>query len=97
MEVALFSNSIDRDWRAQTRAWGLLLNGMAPQVLGCDIDDRAFIALFVEDSEPPFWHGYPQDSRNASVNDSVATTWYELGYISRAQMRKIINGERCSR
>lgn len=88
-------------WVNGLEAWGLHLPLQSPQYLGTAQDHTTpvFIARFVANSSPRFWHGYPLDHRRSTAHipeARVLTQWITIGYLSKAKVRKIVRGQPCS-
>lgn len=84
--------------------WGLHIVAGRLAYLGESASDSSepfralFIAKFVDSNENDRWHGYPAD--HVSNTQDIPTSdwlmyWFEAGYISQSQLRKISRGQKC--
>lgn len=99
-EVQCFIQAIDCNWKSDSTAWGIKLKDASLQVIGHNNNGQDLkVAKFVDGSNNNVWHGYPADHMN-KAHDRPTTTvlkdWVQKGYLTKAKMSKIRQGQSCS-
>lgn len=99
-EVNCFSNSYLKNWKSNTKAWGLFIENEMLKVIGLNNSNQELkLAKFVDANGNNIWHGYPADYMN-KVHDipieNVLKNWVEQKYITKAKMNKIRRGISCN-
>lgn len=99
-ERTCFINSYNNAWFNNNTGWGLHFYDQIVDYLGVshDRERRLFIAKFVADNGPSYWHGYPADYQ-INIQDipreDVLNKWLAGGIFSPAKIRKILRGKPC--
>lgn len=79
--------------------WGLHLPEGRPDWLGIatDRETELIFAKFVSSPGHP-WHGYPADQRRSAdiPLEAILEDWMSSDLFTRAKVRKIIKGQKCS-
>jgi hypothetical protein len=92
-EVELFIFSKSANWTEDNVCYGLKLNGTAILVIGRTPDNHNLkIAKFVDGNRNNKWHGYPADPKNKSQDipcTEILTSWRNLNYIGKSDVRKL--------
>ena len=101
IELAVYQNSVNNNWLADTAYWGLHLKGYIAHQLGVSrqpSSDGLKIAKFVVDQQNN-WHGYPVAhwiSPWDNPSDEILRKWKAAGIINKAKMAKIHRGQKCN-
>jgi hypothetical protein len=105
-EVAVFERACKASWSSSSgeQAWGLHLIAGKPSALGSASSDpsskeRLWLAKFVRNALPVFWHGYPARYRRKKQDCppvSVLQDWWSRGYIQKHEILKIRSCRPCS-
>lgn len=100
-EVACFDLAVQAEWAFRNSFWGLHIGaaglgplGVAPPPSSCQLH----IAKFVGDAIGN-WHGYPVAhwlSPYDKPSETILSSWFELGLISKPKMAKIHRGKQCA-
>ena len=99
-ELTCFKKSHTNSWLSTDTGWGLHFNNRKVDHLGisCDRLRRLFIAKFIANSNPSYWHGYPADYQ-INVRDipavEILDAWIANKIFSPAKIRKISKGQPC--
>lgn len=99
-ERICFINSYNRNWLLDNIGWGLHFIDESVDYLGVSHDRQRqlFIAIFMENQNQSFWHGYPADYQ-VNIQDipseEVLSKWLEDEILSPAKIRKIVRGKAC--
>jgi hypothetical protein len=112
-EVNTFEGAYSLSWTSTSgqQAWGLHLVDGRPTILGTaptklgtthrgpSRTERLWLAKFVRNATPVFWHGYPANYRHKSQDRppvSVLQAWHDCGYISKREISRIRGSKPCS-
>lgn len=105
-EVTTFEGAYSSSWfsRSGEQAWGLHDVNGKPHALGITAGglprkERLWLAKFVRNAMPLFWHGYPANYRFNSQDrppDYVLRDWHRHGYIRKHEISRIRRGRACS-
>jgi hypothetical protein len=99
-ERMCFSDSYGKSWFVDNTGWGLHFynNGVEHLGLSHDRKRNLFIAKFIENDSPPYWHGYPADYQ-MNIHDipkeEILKKWLTGEIFSPAQIGKIARGKTC--
>ncbi len=98
-EINCFIQTITQKWVSGVEAWGLKLNGTTLEVIGVTNTKKELkIAKFVDGTSTNVWHGYPADHMTKSQDRPttiILKNWVDNGYITKAKMNKIRQGQLC--
>ncbi len=99
-EVNCFIQTISNNWKAGVEAWGIKLNGNTLQVVGISNNKYELkLAKFVDGTNTDVWHGYPADHMYKAQDrptTEILKLWVTEGYLSKAKMNKIRQGQLCN-
>ena len=105
-EVDTFERGFGSEWFSSKKswAWSLYLNTQRPNPLGVSKRSeppiqRLWIAKFVKNASPAFWHGYPADYRRRTQDRpdiDVLEDWRRQGFIGKREIAKIRSGLKCN-
>jgi hypothetical protein len=99
-EVNCFIQTISNNWKAGFEAWGIKLNGNTLQVVGLSNNNYELkLAKFVDGTNTDVWHGYPADHMYKSQDrptTEILKFWVTEGYLTKAKMNKIRQGQLCN-
>lgn len=76
--------------------WGLLIEDGESCIIGkTKYGDATKIAIFDNGDHNDFWHGYPADYIRSQEypSDDILGRWRDKGYITKADIRRIIRGK----
>ena len=99
-ELTCFKESHAHSWLLIDTGWGLHFSNQKADHLGisCDKLRSLFIAKFIANDNPSYWHGYPADYQ-VNVRDipslEILNNWMANQIFSRAKIRKILKGQPC--
>ncbi|MEA0553574.1 hypothetical protein U1P98_06555 [Lysinibacillus irui] len=99
-EFSCFERMMNNSWvNNNVKGWSLHRVNGQNLVLGVSTrDEEVKIAKFVDSANITEWHGYPVDYR-LSIHDKpdikIIRDWFDKGYITKSQMRKISQGQGC--
>lgn len=99
-ERACFLHSYTSGWIDDDTGWGLHFHEQIVDYLGLshDRERRLFIAKFVANRRPSYWHGYPADYQ-VNIQDipreDVLNKWLADEIFSPAKISKILRGKAC--
>jgi len=98
-EIQCFIQSVTNNWKNGFEAWGVKLIGTTLQVVGVSKSKTQLkLAKFVGGISTNVWHGYPADHMTKSQDRPttvILKSWVESGYITKAKMNKIRQGQLC--
>jgi hypothetical protein len=99
-EIACFVLMREQSWGSHRQGWSLHLREARVHYLGVGVDRKRqlFLAKFLGEPEAERWHGYPADYLTFPQDipgGPILLAWVELGYLSRAKMRKILCQQPC--
>jgi hypothetical protein len=99
-EVNCFIQTIDKNWKEGIEAWGIKLIGTTLQVVGISNNNNELkLAKFVDGTNTNVWHGYPADHMYKAQDrptTEILRFWVNEGYITKAKMNKIRQGQLCN-
>lgn len=99
-EVNCFIQTISNNWKEGLEGWGIKLIGTNLQVIGISNDNNELkLAKFVDGTNTNVWHGYPADymcKAQDRPNTETLKFWVTEGYITKAKMNKIRQGQLCN-
>jgi hypothetical protein len=99
-EIDCFVFSYISKWFDNNVCWGLYVNGTDLQVVGRNFNNEDLkIAKFVDANNNKLWHGYPADYIRKSKDRPTTNTlkdWVSNGFITKAKMSKIRQGQSCN-
>jgi hypothetical protein len=99
-EIDCFIQTITKNWKNGVEAWGIKLIGTTLQVVGISNDKAELkLAKFVDGTNSNIWHGYPADHMTKSQDRPttiILKNWVDNGYITKAKMNKIRQGQLCN-
>jgi hypothetical protein len=96
-----FNQARIRAWLSDACGWGLHTPDGIVSILGVsqDHDRPLFVAKFLANAAPRFWHGYPADhQRNPQdiPDDRILSDWMTSGLLTSAKVRKLTRGQPCN-
>jgi hypothetical protein len=100
-EYDSFTASQNQSWYIGDIGWGLYFIGQAINYLGISQNrqQRLFIAKFIQNHSPVFWHGYPADhmihNQDIPPND-ILFKWQTIGILELSKIRKLSRGQPCN-
>lgn len=98
-EVDCFIESITNNWKNGFEAWGLKYQNNSLDVVGLSsMKDELKLAKFVDGNNTNVWHGYPANHMANSQDrptTEILKNWVSIGYITKAKMNKIRQGQLC--
>ncbi|MBP6038834.1 MAG: hypothetical protein KA523_01405 [Flavobacterium sp.] len=98
-EVNCFIESITNNWKNGLEAWGLRYVNTNLNVVGLSsMNDELKLAKFVDGNNTNVWHGYPANHMANSQDrptTEILKNWVNDGYITKAKMNKIRQGQLC--
>lgn len=97
-EIQCFINTINNNWTDGFEAWGLKIENTSLQVVGVNNNGELKLAKFVDGTNTNVWHGYPADHMTKAQDrptTSILKAWVDHGFISKAKMNKIRQGQLC--
>ncbi|MBF4519119.1 hypothetical protein IRZ71_22425 [Flavobacterium sp. ANB] len=97
-EIQCFINTINNNWKDGFEAWGLKIENASLQVVGVNNNGQLKLAKFVDGTNTNVWHGYPADHMTKAQDrptTSILKDWVDQGFISKAKMNKIRQGQLC--
>lgn len=102
-EFECFVFSKVNKWCENHCGWGIHVVNNSLGVLGYnkikDETKELKFAKFIDGNQNKTWHGYPADYMT-KVQDIPSTNvlyaWVQNGYITKAKMSKILQGQRCN-
>jgi len=99
-EVNCFIQTINSKWKAGAEAWGLKVQGPNLEQVGLsNKNEELKIAKFVDSSLMDVWHGYPANHLHKAQDrptTEILKNWVLKGYITKAKMNKIRQGQLCT-
>lgn len=99
-EVNCFIETITKNWKENSVAWGVKVINDLIQVVGLNnAKVELKLAKFVDGSNKNVWHGYPADYMNKSQDrptTDILKNWVVNGYLTKAKMSKIRLGQSCN-
>lgn len=98
-EIECFIQTITNNWKNGLEAWGLRTENSSLKVLGLSsMKDELKLAKFVDGTKTNVWHGYPANHMANSQDrptTEILKNWVSGGYITKAKMNKIRQGQLC--
>ncbi len=97
-EVLCFIDTVNNNWIEGCEAWGLKIENATLQVVGVLNNRELKLAKFVDGTNSNVWHGYPADHMTKSQDrptTGILKSWVTQGFISKAKMNKIRQGQLC--
>lgn len=98
-EIDCFIQTINNNWKNGFEAWGLKYENSNLKVLGLSTSkDELKLAKFVDGNNKNVWHGYPANHMANSQDrptTEILKKWVNEGYITKAKMNKIRQGQLC--
>lgn len=98
-EINCFIQTINKNWKDGVEAWGLKYENSNLKVLGLSsMKDELKLAKFVDGNNKNVWHGYPANHMSNSQDrptTEILKKWVDEGYITKAKMNKIRQGQLC--
>ncbi|KAF2342278.1 hypothetical protein [Flavobacterium tistrianum] len=98
-EIDCFIQTISNNWKDGVEAWGLKHENSNLKVLGLSsMKEELKLAKFVDGNKKNVWHGYPANHMANSQDrptTEILKKWVDLGYITKAKMNKIRQGQLC--
>ena len=99
-EIECFVFSFISNWFEENICWGVSAIGADLQVVGKNnYNEDLKIAKFIDSNNNKIWHGYPADyMRKAQDRPATQTLhdWVGKGFITKAKMSKIRQGQSCN-
>ena len=101
-EVDCFIQAFNKNWKSEYEAWGIKLSNKNLEVVGENQREKKLkLAKFVNKNKTDanYWHGYPADYMNKAQDrptTNILKEWVADGYLTKAKMRKIRNGQSCN-
>ena len=99
-EIECFIQAVNNNWRIETEAWGVKTFGGILQVVGLNYNQQELkLAKFVDGNSTNVWHGYPADYMSKSQDrptTSILKVWVKNGFLTKAKMSKIRQGQSCN-
>ena len=98
-EVNCFIHALRSNWKKGKKAWGVKAIGGTLQVVGLNPGSKELkLAKFVDATNNKVWHGYPADYMSKAQDrpdTNILKAWVENGYLTKAKMSKIRQGQSC--
>lgn len=98
-EIECFINTINNNWKDGPEAWGLRIENANLKVIGISNNKEELkLAKFVDGTNTNVWHGYPADHMTKAQDrptTEILRNWVIEGYITKAKMNKIRQGQLC--
>jgi len=99
-EVNCFIQTISNNWKVGFEAWGIKLNQKTLHVVGLSNNNNELkLAKFVGGINTNLWHGYPADHMYKAQDrptTEILKLWVAEGFITKAKMNKIRQGQLCN-